>query len=139
VLPFPDLENPNGVAVDTAGNVYVIDKERVLELAAGASGPTVIRLPGLEEPDGVAVDTAGNLYVTDFHRACAGISRPCPTLQTTHRLGTSQVLKLAPGSNAPTVLSFTDLEHADGVAVDTAGSVYVTDNIDDLVLKLPAQ
>jgi serine/threonine protein kinase, bacterial len=78
VLPFTNLDNPEGVAVDTAGNLYVVDtfgKNRVLKLAAGASAPIPLPFTDLDSPEGVAVDTAGNLYVTDF--------------------GTKQVLKLS--------------------------------------------
>jgi serine/threonine-protein kinase len=37
VLPFTGLNYPNGVAVDTAGNLYVTDEgnDRVLKLPAG--------------------------------------------------------------------------------------------------------
>ena len=34
-LPFTDLKDPKGLAVDGAGNVYVSDGNRVLKLAAG--------------------------------------------------------------------------------------------------------
>jgi serine/threonine-protein kinase len=36
-LPFIGLKNPGGAAVDTAGNVYVVDSgnKRVVKLAAG--------------------------------------------------------------------------------------------------------
>jgi serine/threonine-protein kinase len=67
VLPFTDLKSPQGVAVDTAGNLYVadFDNNRVLKLAAGATEPTVLPFTDLHHPVGVAVDTAGNIYVTD--------------------------------------------------------------------------
>jgi serine/threonine-protein kinase len=37
VLPFTGLNSPNGVAVDTAGNLYVTDfgNDRVVKLPAG--------------------------------------------------------------------------------------------------------
>ncbi len=66
VLPFTGLDRPYGVAVDTAGNLYVCDfNNRVLKLAAGSSSPTVLPFTGFDRPFGLAVDTAGNLYVTD--------------------------------------------------------------------------
>jgi serine/threonine protein kinase, bacterial len=39
---------------------------------------------------------------------------------------------------AQTVLPFTGLDDPVGVAVDTAGNVYVTDNGNNRVVKLPA-
>ncbi|MGK8552870.1 serine/threonine-protein kinase, partial [Nocardia gipuzkoensis] len=49
-LPFPGVSLPTGVAVDTAGNVYVTDmgNDRVLKLAAGASTPTPLPFTGLK-------------------------------------------------------------------------------------------
>ena len=50
-LPFTGLSMPAGVAVDTAGTVYVTDSgnQQVVKLAAGSSTPTVLphrpRLP----------------------------------------------------------------------------------------------
>ena len=50
----------------------------------------------------------------------------------------NRVLKLAAGSSTQTVLPFTGLNGPRGVAVDTAGNVYVTDDGNNRVLKLPA-
>jgi len=68
VLPFTGLGNPEGVAVDSAGTVYVTDYgyRRVLKLAAGASTQTVLPFSDLNSPHGVAVDAAGTVYVTDY-------------------------------------------------------------------------
>ena len=43
-LPFTGLKGAGGVAVDTAGNVYVSDSpnNRVLKLAAGTTTQTVL-------------------------------------------------------------------------------------------------
>jgi serine/threonine-protein kinase len=68
-LPFTGLHDPRGVAVDAAGNVYVVtrgDNAGVMKLAPGLSSWT--RLPGdydFRAASGLAVDAHGNVYVTD--------------------------------------------------------------------------
>jgi serine/threonine-protein kinase len=54
VLPFTGLSNPLGVAVDTAGNLYVTDtyNDRVLKLPAGSSTQDVLPFTGLKNPSG---------------------------------------------------------------------------------------
>ena len=108
-LPFTGLNNPSGVAVDSAGNLYVTDNgnNRVLRLAAGSTTQSVLPFTGLNGPGSVAVDSAGNVYVTDIQ--------------------SNRVLKLAAGSTTQSVLPFTGLNGPGGVAVDSAGNVYVTD------------
>ncbi len=118
VLPFTGLNNPMGVAVDTAGAVYVIDADRVVKLAAGSSTQDVLPFIGLNNPTGVAVDSAGNVYVTDINN--------------------NRVLKLAARSSAQQVLPFAGLNWPQGVAVDSAGTVYVTDAVNHRVVKLAA-
>ena len=90
-LPFTGLNQPLGVAVDTAGNLYVVDagNNRVLTLAAGSSTPTVLPFTGLNSPGGVAVDAAGDLYVAD--------------------VGNNRVVELAAGASTQSVLPFTGL------------------------------
>jgi serine/threonine-protein kinase len=119
VLPFSGLYQPQGLAVDNAGAVYVADfNNRVIKLAAGSNNQTVLPFTGLNYPEGVAVDGQGNVYVADR--------------------GNSRVLKLTPGSNNQTVLPFTGLKNPDGVAVDPAGNVYVTDTDNNRVLEVAA-
>jgi hypothetical protein len=52
MLPFTGLNVPGGVAVDTAGDVYVADRDnnRVVKLAAGSNTPTVLPFTGLHGP-----------------------------------------------------------------------------------------
>jgi serine/threonine-protein kinase len=67
VLPFTGLFNPDDVAVDNAGDVYVTDhpNDRVVKLAASSNNQTVLPFTGLDHPVGVAVDSAGNVYIVD--------------------------------------------------------------------------
>lgn len=126
VLPFTGLDNPEEVAVDAKGDVYVTDSgnNRVLELAAGSTGQTVVPLAGLERPDDIAVDDAGDLEVTE---------------PAQHR-----VLELTAGSANPTVLPFADLRDPTGVAVASRDrgndrAVVVSDCAHNRVVELLAQ
>ncbi len=65
------------------------------------------------------VDKAGNVYVAV--------------------VGYKQVLKLAAGSNNTTTLPFTGVDQPMGVAVDSAGNLYVSDHSNNRVVKLPVQ
>jgi sugar lactone lactonase YvrE len=54
------------VAVDAAGNVYMIATRAVLKLAPGSETWTALPgAPSLVDPLGLAADTRGNVYVTD--------------------------------------------------------------------------
>ena len=128
VLPFTGLSVPDGVAVDGAGNVYVVssNNEKVFKLVAGSTAPAQLPFPGVvynSGPGNLAVDTAGNVYVAY-----------------------GAVMKLAAGTTVPTTLPINcPPRDADavtcsfaGVAVDTAGDLYVTDAYNNRVLKLAA-
>ena len=57
VLPFSGLYQPQGLAVDKAGAVYVADFDnRVVKVAAGSNSQTVLPFNGLNYPEGVSVD-----------------------------------------------------------------------------------
>ncbi|MGB7161894.1 MAG: SBBP repeat-containing protein, partial [Mycobacterium sp.] len=89
---------PQGVAVDTAGNLYVTTTypNQVLKLPAGSNTPVELPFTGLLSPRGVAVDTAGNVYITDG-----------PTVREDMSYVSGRVLKLPAGSNTQVELPFT--------------------------------
>jgi len=164
LLPFTGLTYPSGMAVNSAGDLFLTDSlnDRVLKLAAGSAEPTVLPFTGLHHPGALAVDTAGNVYVNDgpgnrVLKLAAGATDhtvlPFIGLENTDGLavdsdgnvyvsdfrdGNARVVKLAVGSNEQTVLPFTGISSARNVAVDTAGSVYVNDGVNNRVVKLAA-
>jgi serine/threonine protein kinase, bacterial len=167
-LPFTGLDHPNGVAVDAASNLYVIDydNEQVLKLAAGSTTQTVLPFTGLFGPYGVAVDSAGDLYVVDDGNArvlklaagsatqavlpFTGLGSPTTygpsgvavdaagDIYVTYGYSNGRVVKLAAGSATQSVLPFAGLNDPQGVAVDAAGNLYVADIGNNRVLKLAA-
>ncbi|MGO9228193.1 MAG: Ig-like domain repeat protein [Bryobacteraceae bacterium] len=148
------FKQPQGVAVDRSGNVFVADtgngQVKVVPPGCVSSG-CVLPLGGsFTSPDAVAVDASGNLYVADSGTgkvrallASSGYTTFGP-LNATFALptgvawdgrdnlfvadfGTSKVFEtgLAPGSLANAVGSA--LLAASGVAVDGSGNLFVAD------------
>jgi hypothetical protein len=115
---------PRAIAVDPSGNVFVGDQgDRVQKFnssgvfqfqfgTGGSSGGAVVAVSG------VAVDrTTGDIYVTDgFPERTSGIVQ---------KFNASGVFQLGWGTSGSGSGQF--LNGAGGVAVDSAGNVYVTD------------
>jgi sugar lactone lactonase YvrE len=140
------LNIPGGVAADSAGNLYIADQnnnaiEKVtpdgnLSVFAGMPGHSGPPTPGsaisshMNAPDGVATDSAGNVYVADYFNAVVEKITPG---------GQLSVIAGMPGSSGnPTQGPATSshLSQADGVAVDSAGNVYIADGGADVIEKV---
>ena len=125
-----EFQTPNGVAFDSAGNVYVVDtnNHRIQKFTADGTYLTQWGSEGagngqFQWPYGVAVDSAGNVYVTDTwnHR-----------IQKFTAEGTylTQWGDLGSGDG--------QFQWPNGVAVDSAGNVYVVDTNNHRIQKFTA-
>lgn len=70
----PAISNPQGVAVDAFGNLYIVDtaNTRIVKITSAGVG-SVVSISGLTNPPtlstlifGVTADTSGNLYIPDW-------------------------------------------------------------------------
>ena len=135
------FDRPHGVALDSAGNVYVVDMDnnriRKISLQGAVTtfaGSTAGYADGTGtaaqflEPSGVAVDGAGNVYVTDNGNACIRKITPAGVVTT---LAGSPPRGYANGTGAAAKFFWPN-----DAAVDGAGSVYVADSGNNRIRKI---
>lgn len=112
------FSNIQGLAVDSAGNVFVSDAgNQAIRKVTPAGDVTTIACSSPSSPDldllfALAVDQKGTVYVVD---------------------AASAVKKVAPDGSVTTLGGFTGVW---GVAVDAAGNAYVGDSIGNAVRKI---
>ena len=134
------LVAPQRLAFDAADNLYLVDGPRVRQIAhgvirtiAGGGAPLGENGPAtsaqLLSPQGIAVDSAGNVYIADSGTARV-LAVSGGTLQKLAG-ATSQGLNTDTG---PAINS--QLTAPSGIAVDSAGAVYVTDGVNLRVRRI---
>jgi alpha-tubulin suppressor-like RCC1 family protein len=150
------FDQPGNIAIDSAGNLYVADTVNftirkitptvvsgatnwVVTTIAGGSGGNLRTVDGtgsdarFDYPSSVAVDQAGNLYVTDRYT----IRQITPTVVNGV---TNWVVTTLAGNDYPGYADGTgsaaQFNTPHGIAVDSAGSLYVSDSYNAVIRKV---
>jgi uncharacterized protein (TIGR03437 family) len=130
-----ELSNPTAVAVDKFNNVFIADAgNNLIRKVSSANIFTVVggaatRLQ-LNQPDGLVIDAAGNMYIADTgNRRIVFVPKgggPV-VIAGTGNLGDS-------GDGGPAVNA--ELGDPMGLAVDTAGNVFIADTLNSKIRKV---
>ncbi|HLY62799.1 MAG TPA: PxKF domain-containing protein [Terriglobia bacterium] len=143
-----ELDSPFGVAVDSAGNLYFADRNNqcIRKVDAGGTittvaGNGILGYSGdggpatnaeLAYPFAVAVDNAGNLYIADQFNARIRKVDASGTISTVAGTGTG-------GYNGDNIAATSaELYYPVGVAVDSAGNLYIADASNQRTRKVDA-
>ena len=144
------LRYPSAVTVDGAGSFYIADSgnHRIRKVSAftgtistiagtgewgysGDGGPAIEAQLGY--PQAVAVDHVGNLYIADFHnnriRKMDAATGTISTIAGTGEWGDR-------GDGGPATQA--QLGYPEGVAVDGAGNLYISDSRNNRIRKVSA-
>lgn len=128
------LFQPEGVALDGAGNLYIVDgtikkvdTSGIITTVAG-NGTTGYSGDGgsaiaaeMDNPQGIAVDAAGNLYISDTGNNCI------------RKVDGNGIITTVLGQGVQPVVS---LNHPLGIALDASGNLYIADTYNNVVRKL---
>ncbi len=120
--------SPRGIAVDSAGNLYIAENQRIRRVSNGvintvaggglSSGDNVPATSVQIYPDTIALDQFGNIYETDQSRVRKITNGIITTIAGTGTFGYS-------GDGGPATSAALTL--LGGIAVDPVGNVYLND------------
>ena len=137
------FSNPEGVAVDAAGNIYVGDSYQytVRKITPGGVVTTLAGVPGssggtdsadgpprFNGPEGMAIDGAGTVYVADTLGAKIRVVTAAGVVTT---LAGSGAGGWADGTGPAAIF-----DNPTSVALDGAGNLYVADSSNDVIRQI---
>jgi len=135
---------PNGLAIDSSGNLYIadtnsanvrkVDTNGIISTVAGGSGSGFAGDGGpatkawLSAPRGIAVDHSGNLYIADWGNSRIRMVNPAGIISTIAGSGTTGYS----GDGGPAAQA--SIGYVNGLAVDSAGNLYIAD-VDNAAIR----
>ncbi len=146
------LDSPMGLAIDSAGNLYVSDPQLSVVWKISASTGTASIYAGtgvqgysgdggpaidatLHYPDGLAIDSSGNLYIADFSNSVIReVAAKTGIISTVAGQGPGPYGSL--GDGGPATSAYLDGPIA--VAFDKSGNLYIADSYNYRIRKVSA-
>ncbi len=137
------ITNPHGVAVDSAGSVYIVENNGIRRVSEDGTITNLVGngVPGISVDGGtaikiqfpgassIAVDSGGNLYFSNLFSS--GVGRISPSGMIGAVTGTGKVGDIVPAPGPP-------LPPPAELATDHDGNLYITDRRDFHILKVSA-
>jgi sugar lactone lactonase YvrE len=135
---------PLGIAVDSSGNVYVAEEinsdiRKITSAGVVTTLAGTLSVPGITDgmgvlarfnaPDAVAVDGSGNVYVADTGNDTIRMITPGGAVTTL--AGSAKHVGSADGTGTAALFYAPD-----GVAVDSSGNVFVSDDANSTIRKV---